>query len=124
MKNLAAFCSCPENLLDKILKSIGSISLVEEILRRHNGESVAQLLLISLMQAYSEHNKQQRKKWRPYGMEREGTLGSSMLKPKPALTAKLPISKEIRPTEKTLALHWNKGVPWASPHLATFQLLQ
>lgn len=124
MKNLAAFCSCPENLLDKILKSIGSISLVEEILRRHNGESVAQLLLISLMQAYSEQNKQQRKKWRPYGMEREGILGSSMLKPKPALTAKLPISKEIRPTEKTLALHWNKGVPWASPHLATFQLLQ
>lgn len=62
MKNLAAFCPCPENLLDKILKSTGSISLVEEILRHHNGESVVQLLLIPLMQAYSEQNKQHRKK--------------------------------------------------------------
>lgn len=74
MKNLAAFCPCPENLLDKILKSIGSISLVEEILRRHNGESVAQLLLIPPMQAYSEQNKQHRKKQKTYSMEREGAL--------------------------------------------------
>lgn len=61
--------------------------MVAEILRRHNGESVAKLLLIPLMQAYSEQNKQHRKKRRVYSVEREGALESSMLKPKHALTA-------------------------------------
>lgn len=57
MKNMAVFCPCPENLLENNLKSNGLISLVQEISRLHNVESLAWLLLISLMQAYSEQKQ-------------------------------------------------------------------
>lgn len=42
-----------------------------------------------------------------------------MLKPRHVLKEDV-IAKEIRPTKKILALHWNKsrGIPWARPHSA------
>jgi hypothetical protein len=47
-KNLAAFCPCPENLHTEKLKCNGPISLAREILRLHNIDSMAWLLLVCL----------------------------------------------------------------------------
>lgn len=44
---------CHENLYEAKLKSNGLITLVEEISRQHNGESVEGLLLVTFMQIYN-----------------------------------------------------------------------
>lgn len=54
---------CHEILYEAKLKSNGLITLVEEISRQHNGESVEGLLLVIFMHIYNEKsNKLDRKK--------------------------------------------------------------
>lgn len=50
---LAEMYPCHENLYEAKLKSNGLITLVEEISRQHNGESVEGLLLVTFMQIYN-----------------------------------------------------------------------
>lgn len=55
-KNVAAFCSGPKNLPEAELKSNGLISLVEEIPRQSNIDSVI-WLLITFMLVYTQKSK-------------------------------------------------------------------
>lgn len=61
MMNLAVLCPCPENLLESNFKSNELISLVKKILRLHNVESVARLLLIPVCRPTVNRNKHHRK---------------------------------------------------------------
>lgn len=49
---------CHEILYEAKLKSNGLITLVEEISRQHNGESVEGLLLVIFMHIYNEKKQQ------------------------------------------------------------------
>ena len=69
---MTASCSFPKTLLEAKLKSNGFISLVEEISRQTNIDSVTWLLLIALMQVYNKKkSKQGKKKYKMYNLERK-----------------------------------------------------
>lgn len=70
---LDAFCLCYKNLLEATLKSKGGISLVEDISRLHNVDSVVGLLLMTLLQVYSEKTKWGQKGIQMYHLKRKST---------------------------------------------------
>ena len=58
---MAVLCPCPKNFPEAKLKSNGLISLVEEVLRKPNIDSIAWLLVITLMQIYYEKEQVNKK---------------------------------------------------------------
>lgn len=68
---LPMFCSDPKNLTEAKLKSNELISLVKEISRQHNIESVAWLLIMTLYRSTMKRSKWSRKKHKMYNSKSE-----------------------------------------------------
>ena len=62
VKNVGAFCLCPENLSGTKLKSFGLAALAEKISKHLSIDSVIQLLVFILMKTYNEKEQTEQEK--------------------------------------------------------------
>ena len=77
MKTVAIFCPCPKSLPKHKVKSLGLISLTEEISKQPSIDSMLWLLVFTLIKTYNEKEQAEQIKVQMYRL-RKGAPGNEI----------------------------------------------